>query len=99
MSDSSHNGNDLVKDTTRKGSAVNKGNGKLIMIVEVLVLAAILTVAVGYLSNRSRAQRGDDRTRGQNEKTYDQQIDDNAERNLPLPLKDNSGSARYEFAA
>ena len=80
MSDSSHHGNDLVKDTTRKGSAANNGNGKLMMLIKVLVLAASLTVAVGYLSNRSRAQQGDDRSRGQNEKGYDQQISDNAQR-------------------
>ena len=43
MSDSSHHGNDLVKDTTRKGSAANNGNGKLIMLIKVLVLAASLT--------------------------------------------------------
>ena len=80
MSDSSHHGNDLVKDTTRKGSAANNGNRKLMMLIKVLVLAASLTIAVGYLSNRSRAQQSDDRSRGQNEKGYDQQISDNAQR-------------------
>ena len=57
MSDSSHHGNDLVKDATRKGSAANDGNRKLMMLIKVLVLAATLTVAVGYFSNRSRAQQ------------------------------------------
>src|SRR5713101_2286172 len=80
MSDSSHQGNDLVKDTMRKGNAAKSGNGKLMMLIKVLVLAASLTLAVGYLSNRSRAQQGDDRSRGQNEKGYDQQISDNAKR-------------------
>ncbi|HEY6119651.1 MAG TPA: hypothetical protein VIV66_06820 [Pyrinomonadaceae bacterium] len=80
MSDSSHHGNDLVKDTARKGSAANNGNGKLIMLIKVLVLAASLTIAAGYLSNRSRAQQSADRSRGQNEKAYDQQISDNAQR-------------------
>ena len=80
MSDSSHHGNDLVKDTARKGSAANNRNGKLIMLIKVLVLAASLTIAAGYLSNRSRAQQSADRSRGQNEKAYDQQISDNAQR-------------------
>jgi hypothetical protein len=78
MSDSRHHGSELVKDTTQKGSAANNGNGKLMMLIKVLVLAASLTLAVGYLSNRSRAQQGDDRSRGQ--KGYDQQISDNAHR-------------------
>ena len=80
MSDSSHHGNDLVKDTTQKGSAANNGNWKLMMLIKVLVLAASLTLAVGYLSNRSRAQQGNDRSRGQNEKGFDQQISNNAQR-------------------
>jgi len=75
MSDSSPCG-----DTMRKGSAANDGNGKLMTIIKVLVLVASLTVALGYLSNRSRAQQGDDRIRGQNAKGYDQQISDNAQR-------------------
>ena len=50
------------------------------MLIKVLVLAASLTIAVGYFSNRSRAQQNDDRSRGQNEKEYDQQISDNAQR-------------------
>ena len=78
MSDSRHHGSELVKDTTQKGRAANNGNGKLMMLIKVLVLAASLTLAVGYLSNRSRAQQGDDRSRGQ--KGYDQQINDNAQR-------------------
>ena len=80
MSDSSHHANDLVKNTARKGNASNDRIGKLMMLIKVLVLAASLTVAVGYLSNRSRAQQNDDRSRGQNEKEYDQQISDNAQR-------------------
>ena len=80
MSDSSHQGNDLVKNATRKGRTANNGNGKLIIVIKVLVLAASLTIAAGYLSNRSRAQQSADRGRGQNEKAYDQQINENAQR-------------------
>jgi hypothetical protein len=80
MSDSSRHGNELVKDISRKGSAANNGNGKLILLIKILVVAASLTVAVGYLSNQSRAQQSVDRSRDQNEKAYDQQISDNAQR-------------------
>ena len=44
------------------------------MLIKVLVLAASLTVAFGYLSDRSRAQRADDQSRGQKEQGFDQQI-------------------------
>ena len=80
MSDRSHSGNDLVKDNTRKDSPANDRNGKLMMLIKVLLLASSLTLAVGYLSNRSRAQRAEDRGRNQTEKEYDQQISDNAQR-------------------
>ena len=50
------------------------------MVIKVLVLVASLTVAAGYLSNRSRAQRSEEPSRGQNEKGYDQQISENAQR-------------------
>ena len=48
-------------DITRKGSAANDGNGKLMTLIKVLVLVASLTVTAGYLSNRSGAQQRDDR--------------------------------------
>ena len=80
MSDSNHHANALVNDTTRKANAGNPRMRKLMLLINVLVLAASLTVAVGYFSDRSRAQQGDDRSRGQNQKEYDQQISDNAQR-------------------
>src|SRR5215216_1710599 len=72
MSDSNHHANALVKDTTRKRNTANVRIGKLMLLIKVLVLAASLTLAVGYFPNRSRAQ--------QKEKEYDQQISDNAQR-------------------
>jgi len=62
MSDSSHQENDVkdvMKDTVRKGNIANNRNRKL-MLIKILVLVASLTVAVGYLSNRSRAQRSEE---------------------------------------
>lgn len=79
MSDS-HHANALVKDTTRKGNAGHVRNGKPMLLINVLVLAVSVTFAVAYLANPSRAQQGDDRSRGQKEKEYDQQISDNAQR-------------------
>jgi len=80
MSDSNHHANALVKNTTRKGNASNDRIGKLMLLIKVLVLAVSLTIAVGYFSNRSRAQQNEDQSRGQNQKEYDQQISDNAQR-------------------
>jgi hypothetical protein len=56
-----------------------KANVTLMTLIKVLLVVGSLTVAAGYLSNRSRAQQSDDRSR-QNEKAYDQQIIDNAQR-------------------
>ncbi|HKO95665.1 MAG TPA: hypothetical protein VJU86_01645 [Pyrinomonadaceae bacterium] len=69
-----------MKDTARKGSSAHNGNAKLILLIKVLVVAASLTVAGGYLSNRSRAQQRADPARVQNEQAYDQQITNNAQR-------------------
>ena len=79
MSDKSKHGNNLVEGATRKVDDVKSGDGKL-MLIKVLVLAASLTLAVGYISSRSRAQRSDDPGGSQKEKGYDQQINDNAQR-------------------
>ena len=53
MSDSNHHANALVKDTTRKRNTANVRIGKLMLLIKVLVLAASLTLAVGYFPNRS----------------------------------------------
>ena len=80
MSECNYNANQLVKDTKQESTAVNDRNRKLMVLIKVLLLAASLTVAVGYLSNRSGAQRSDDLSRSQNQNGYDQQISDNAQR-------------------
>jgi len=80
MSDSSNTRPELVADTKRTRGPVQDKNKKLMMLIRILAVVAVVTVAVGHLSNRSRAQRADDRSRGQNEKEYDQQISDNAQR-------------------
>ena len=74
MSDSSNTRPELVADTKRTRGPVQDKNKKLMMLIRILAVVAVVTVAVGHLSNRSRAQRADDRSRGQNEKEYDQSL-------------------------
>ena len=73
------NRNDLVS-RTRPIDKTAKTNVTLMTLFKVLLVVASLTVATGYLSNRSRAQRTDVRNPAQNQKGYDQQISDNAQR-------------------
>ena len=47
-------------------------------LIKVLVLGASLTIALGYLVDRSRAQRSDDRSRSQSQQRFDLQIGENA---------------------
>jgi mono/diheme cytochrome c family protein len=49
-------------------------------IIKVVVLLASVTIALGYLAVRSRAQRSDERGRGQREQGFDRQINENAQR-------------------
>jgi hypothetical protein len=44
------------------------------VVIKFLVLAAILTVTVGYLDDPGRVQRFDDRGRGKKEQGFDRQI-------------------------
>jgi len=75
-----NNRRDNLASRTKPIDKTTKTNITLITLIKVLLVVASLTVAAGYLSNRSRAQRGDDRSRGQSDKAYDQQISDNAQR-------------------
>ncbi len=79
MSSTSNRGDDLASGTKPMGKTT-KTNATLMKLIKVLLLVASLTIGAGYLSNRSRAQQSADRSRGQNEKAYDQQINDNAQR-------------------
>ena len=77
---STGNRQDDLANTIKLTNTTNDKNGKLMVLIKLMMLAAVLTVAVGYLSNRSRAQRAADENRNQTEKAYDQQITDNAQR-------------------
>ena len=72
MSETNSHGINPVEDAMRKGRDAKDG---LMMLIKVLVLAASLTVAFGYLTDRSRAQRSDQKSQG-----FDHRISENAQR-------------------
>lgn len=79
MSSTRNREDDLARGT-KPMDKTSKTNVTLMALIKVLLVVASLTVAAVYLSNRSRAQQSADRSRSQNEKAYDQQISDNAQR-------------------
>ena len=48
------------------------------MLIKIMMLAASLTVALGYLGSRSEAQDAAVQSRGQKEQGFDRQISENA---------------------
>ena len=48
------------------------------MLIKIMMLAASLTIALGYLVSRSEAQDADVQSRGQKEQGFDRQISENA---------------------
>jgi len=67
-----------LEDAMRQGSDTNKGDGNVLMLIKLMMLAAVLTIGLGYLASRSRAQRSDDRSRSQSQQRFDLQIGENA---------------------
>jgi len=61
-----------VEGEKRQGNA-SVTNGRALKLIKVLALAATLTIAVGYLTDRSPAQQSDRKDQG-----FDRQISDNA---------------------
>ena len=80
MPNRSNHGINPVEDAIRKGCDANAGDGKLMMLIKVMVMAASFIVALGYLADRSSAQSSDNRGSSQKEQGYDQQISENAQR-------------------
>jgi hypothetical protein len=62
----------------RKVRDAGEGGGKLIRLIKILGLAATLTIGLGYLADRSSAQRSATRTSSQKEQGFDRQIGENA---------------------
>lgn len=77
MSERNDQRNRSAEGAKRKGRDANKGSGKAIMVIKALILAVTLTLGLGYLADRSRAQRSDDRSRSQRE-GFDLRISENA---------------------
>jgi hypothetical protein len=80
MSDRTDLGNNLVKDGIQKGSDNNAGGGKRMMLIQIIALAIVLPVALGYLTGPGDALRTDDYRPGQNMQAFDRQISEHAQR-------------------
>jgi hypothetical protein len=79
MLDKNNHGTDRLDSAMRKvRDAGEEGGGKLIRLIKILGLAATLTIGLGYLADRSSAQRSATRTPGQKEQGFDRQIGENA---------------------
>lgn len=73
MSERKNHSTDPDADVPRKGTDVQLGHSNTTLI-KILVLAMGLTIALGYLAERSRAQRSDKKSQA-----FDQQISENAQ--------------------
>ena len=73
MSERKNQGINYGEDATERGQGPKTRDGKVMMLIKVLVFAMTLTVMFGYLANRSIAQRTDQKTQG-----FDQRIVENS---------------------
>ncbi|MCM3871511.1 MAG: hypothetical protein ND895_12580 [Pyrinomonadaceae bacterium] len=71
-----------TEDAMRENNEATARSTTLMISIIVMVLAAGLTVVLGYLSNSSRAQLSDDRGANQKEQGFDRQISENAQQML-----------------
>lgn len=78
MLDRNNHGTDRLDGAMRKVRDAGEGGGKLIRLIKILGLAATLTIGLGYLADRSSAQRSATRTSSQKEQGFDRQIGENA---------------------
>ena len=78
MLDRNNHGTDRLDGAMRKVRDAGEGGGKLIRLIKILGLAAALTIGLGYLADRSSAQRSATRTSSQKEQGFDRQIGENA---------------------
>ena len=78
MSETNNQRTKRLEDAMREVSDPNKGGGKVVVLIKLMMLAAVLTIGLGYLASRSRAQRPDDRSLNQSQQRFDLQISENA---------------------
>ena len=68
------------EDGTRKKRHASKGARNFMILIKIMMLAASLTIALGYLVSCSEAQDVDVQSRSQKEQGFDRQISENARR-------------------
>ena len=78
MSGRSNRAIEPFEDGTRKKSHASKGARNFMMLIKIMILAASLTIALGYLVSRSEAQDAAAQNRGRQEQGFDRQISENA---------------------
>ncbi len=79
MSDRSNRAIEPFEDGTRKKSHASKGPRNFMVLIKIMMLAASLTIALGYLVSRSEAQDAAVQSRSQQEQGFDRQISENAQ--------------------
>ena len=80
MSERSNQGIESFDDGARTRSHARKGARNFMMLIKIMMLAAFVTIALGYLMSRSEAQDVDVQSRSQKEQGFDRQISENARR-------------------
>ena len=80
MSERSNQGIEPFEEGTRTKSHASKRARDFMMLIKIMMLAASVTIALGYLVSRSVAQDADVQSRGQKEQGFDRQISENAVR-------------------
>lgn len=80
MSQRSNQGIEPFGEGTRTKSNANKGARNFMILIKIMVLAASVTIALGYLVSRSVAQDVGVQSRSQEEQGFDRQIGENARR-------------------
>src|SRR5688572_32486767 len=78
MSEQLKHGIKSTEEAKQKGKEHIAAMGQGKTLLKILLLAATMTVGLGYFADRSRADRSDDQSRGQ-EQGFDEQITKNAQ--------------------
>ena len=80
MSESSNQGIEPFEDGTGTKSQASKGASHFMLLIKIIMLAASLTIVLGYLVTRGEAQDANVESRGQKEQGFDREISENARR-------------------
>ncbi|HET9787784.1 MAG TPA: hypothetical protein VFP47_11645, partial [Pyrinomonadaceae bacterium] len=80
MSERSNQAIEPFEDGARIKSHARMGAKNFMMIIKIMMVAASVTIALGYLVSRSVAQDVDVQSRSHKEEGFDRQISENARR-------------------